>query len=51
MVSEAVRLALLGNDTERVAKLMEGHLLSIVSTSELSLLNRLLESLPEGYNQ
>jgi LuxR family maltose regulon positive regulatory protein len=48
MVSEAVRLSLLGDDAEKVAKLMEGHLLAIVSTSELSTLNRLLASLPEG---
>jgi LuxR family maltose regulon positive regulatory protein len=45
MLSEAVRLALLGNDTENVAKMMEGHLLAIVSTSELTILNRLLASL------
>jgi len=47
MLSEAVRLSLLGGDVERVAKLMEGHLLAIVSTAELSTLNRLLASLPE----
>jgi LuxR family maltose regulon positive regulatory protein len=47
MLSEAVRLSLLGGDAERVARLMEGHLLTIVSTSELSTLNRLLASLPE----
>ena len=47
MLSEAVRLALMGNDTEKVLKLMEGHLLEIVSKSELTKLNRLLASLPK----
>ncbi|UCF59714.1 MAG: hypothetical protein JSV37_08055 [Anaerolineaceae bacterium] len=48
MLSEAVRLSLLGGDAERVARLMEGHLLTIVSTSELSTLNRLLATLPKS---
>lgn len=46
MLSEVVRLSLLGGSVERVAKLMEGHLLAIVSTSELSTLIRLLATLP-----
>jgi len=46
LVSEAVRLALMAGDAEMVARLVEGNLLSIASTSELSQLNRLLASLP-----
>jgi LuxR family maltose regulon positive regulatory protein len=48
MLSEAVRLSLLGGNAERVAQLMEGHLLAVVSTSELTILNQLLTTLPEG---
>ena len=47
MLSDAVRLALLGNDSVRVAQLVEGHLLAVVSTSELAVMNQLLSSLPE----
>lgn len=47
VISEAVKLALLADDTQRVAQLMEGHLLAIVSTSELSVMNQLLASLPK----
>jgi LuxR family maltose regulon positive regulatory protein len=39
-------LALLGGASERVAQLMEGNLLSIVSSSELAVLNQLLRSIP-----
>ena len=47
LFSEAVRLSLLNDDSARVAQLMEGYLLTIVSTSELVEMNRLLRSLPE----
>ena len=47
LLSEAVRMSLLSNDTVRVANLMEGYLLTIVSTSELVEMNLLLRTLPE----
>lgn len=47
LLSEAVRMSLVSDDTTRVAKLMEGYLLTIVSTSELVEMNQLLRSLPE----
>lgn len=47
LISEAVRLALIAGDSEMVAQLVEGHLLAIVSTSELYQLNQLLTSLPD----
>lgn len=48
LLSEAVRMSLLSNDTARVAYLMEGYLLTIVSTSELVEMNQLFRSLPEN---
>ena len=47
-LSEAVRMSLLSDDTVRVASLMDGYLLTIVSTSELAEMNQLLKSLPES---
>jgi LuxR family maltose regulon positive regulatory protein len=47
MISEAVQLALLGDDAERVARLMDGHLLAVVSTGELAVMTRLLAALPK----
>jgi LuxR family maltose regulon positive regulatory protein len=46
LFSEAVRMSLLSGDSARVAKLMEGYLLTIVSTSELVKMNQLMKSLP-----
>jgi LuxR family maltose regulon positive regulatory protein len=48
LLSEAVRMALISDDSARVAKLMEGYLLTIVSTSELGEMNQLLRSLSEN---
>jgi len=48
LFSEAVRMSLLSDDTVRVANLMEGYLLTVVSTSELAEMNLLLRSLPEN---
>jgi LuxR family maltose regulon positive regulatory protein len=45
-LSEAVKYALLGEDTERVARLLEGHILEITSSSELSVLNAQMAALP-----
>jgi len=47
LISEAVRLALLGNDSENVTRMIERYILAIVSTSELYELNRLLNAIPE----
>ena len=48
LFSEAVRMALISDDSARVAELMEGYLLTIVSTSELAEMNQLLGSLSEN---
>lgn len=47
LIFEAVKQAIMAGDAEMVARLIEGHLLAIASTSELVLLNQLLNSLPE----
>jgi len=48
LLAEAVRMSLFSDDTARVAKLMEGYLLTVVSTSELVEMNQLLRSFPEN---